>query len=136
MPLTLLGIVAVLLVVWLYLRRRRQRSSAQASAVPKDAGTTQYHAVSIKFEAIACEAAKAMSGRRFLASAAPRLPLPECDVLECRCRFTHHKDRRSGKDRRSPFGAGSFGGGTGAHEKERRENVGRREEDAEEENFF
>lgn len=130
MQLTLLGIALVLLVVWLYLRRRGQKPSSQASAAPRDAGSTQYHAVSIRFDEGACDAAKAMSGRRFLASAAPRLPLPECDVLECRCRFTHHKDRRNGRDRRSPFGAGGFGGGaTGSHEKERRENVGRREKD-------
>ena len=131
MQLTLLSIALVLLVVWLFLRRRGQPAQPQASAEPAaDTGNTAYHAVSIKFDANACEAAKAMSGRRFLATAAPRLPLPECNVLECRCRFAHHKDRRSGKDRRSPFAAAGFGGGTGSYEKERREATGRRREDA------
>ena len=102
---------------------------------PSGAAGSEFHAVSLKATGNACDAAKAMMGRRFLSAAAPKLPLPECDVLECRCRFTHHKDRRSGKDRRSPFGAGSFGGGTGSHERERRENVGRREEDTEEDFF-
>jgi hypothetical protein len=101
----------------------------------EDASGTAYHAVSIKFDQNACEAARAMSGRRFLSSAAPRLPLPECDALECRCRFAHHKDRRTGKDRRSPFAAAGYGGGTGSFEKERREQSGRRHEDADHDDF-
>ena len=67
----------------------------------------------------ACLAAKQMTGRRFLASAAPKLPLPECTVAECHCSFTHHDDRRSGYDRRSPFG-GTISDGTGTFEQERR----------------
>jgi hypothetical protein len=47
-----------------------------------------------------------MSGKRFLSGAAPRIPLPECDVLECKCRFVHHEDRREGDDRRNPFDQG------------------------------
>lgn len=131
MQLTLLGIVLALLVVWLFLRQRRYAAEATAPASKKDPTRTAYHAVSIKFEANACDAAKAMTGRRFLATAAPRLPLPECDALECRCRFAHHDDRRSGKDRRSPFGARGYSpSGSGTFEKERRESSGRRESDA------
>jgi hypothetical protein len=129
MKLALLGLALIVLVVWLYLRSNK---SAKPKAEPKsltDTGNSQYHAVSIKFDSNACNAAKAMSGRRFLSSAPPRLPLPDCDVLECNCRFAHHKDRREGKDRRSPFGAAGFGGGTGSFEKERRASAGRREED-------
>jgi hypothetical protein len=37
-----------------------------------------------------------MSGKRFLSGAAPKIPLPGCDVLDCKCRFIHHKDRREG----------------------------------------
>ena len=131
MQLTFLGIVLVLLIVWLYLRQRRYAAEASTPAPKADSAKTAYHAVSIKFEANACDAAKAMTGRRFLASAAPRLPLPECNVLECRCRFAHHDDRRSGKDRRSPFAARGYSpSGTGSFEKERRESAGRRESDA------
>lgn len=126
MQLKLLVIVAVLLFVWLFLRRRArlsQAADAEASAAPKD---TTYHAVSIKYAEGACAAAQEMSGRRFLATAAPRLPLPECDAATCECRFTHFKDRRSGKDRRSPFGSGRRTGTTGRYEKERRERPERR----------
>ena len=129
MKLALLGLALIVLVAWLYLRSGK---SAAPKAEPRsltDTGSSHYHAVSIKFDTNACEAAKAMNGRRFLSSAAPRLPLPDCDVLECNCRFTHHKDRRTGKDRRSPFGAPGFGGGTGSFAKERREAADRRKED-------
>ena len=129
MKLALLGIALIVLVVWLYLRGRKPDTAASQPELLADTSSSQYHAVSIKYDSNACEAARAMDGRRFLSNAAPRLPLPECDALECNCRFSHHKDRRTGKDRRSPFGAAGFGGGTGSFEKERREKAGRRQED-------
>jgi hypothetical protein len=128
MQLELLGLVVVLLIAWLYLRRRGAARQAQQAAVPRTrkVADTTYHAVSIKFGENACAAAKGMTGHRFLASDAPRLPLPGCDAAVCECRFAHHKDRRAGKDRRSPFGRGSIGGGTGRFDKERREKSDRR----------
>ena len=129
MQLTLFGIALILLVAWLYLRRRKPAAPESESKPPTEAGSGRYHAVSIKFDSKACEAAKALSGRRFLSDAAPRLPLAGCDAPECNCRFAHHKDRRSGSDRRSPFAAAGFGGGTGSFEKERRERAGRRKAD-------
>ncbi len=130
MQLTLLGIVLALLVVWLYLRHRARATAAAEAAAATESGNTTYHAVSIRFEANACRYAKELSGRRFLARAAPRLPLPGCNALECRCRFSHHDDRRSGKDRRSPFAARGFGpSGSGSFEKERRQGAGRRQSD-------
>ena len=129
MQLTLLGIAAVLLIIWLYLRRRGQVEQDQEAARSKASEDTTYHAVSIKFPATACDAAREMSGRRFLANAAPRLPLPGCDAASCECRFTHHKDRRTGRDRRSPFASGGMSGATGRHEQERRGGAGRRRSD-------
>ena len=128
MELTLLGIGAVLLFIWLLLRRRGNATQRPSPPTPRRKEDTTYHAVSIKFSEGACAAAKAMSGRRFLANAAPRLPLPECDVATCACRFAHHKDRRAGRDRRSPFAAGNLTGATGRHEKERRERSDRRKD--------
>ena len=128
MKLTLLGAALLLLVLWLFVRRRGQTEKPAELAKPKEAGNPAYHAVSLKFDANACAAAKEMSGRRFLSNAAPRLPLPECNALECRCRFNHHSDRRAGKDRRSPFASGSFTGSTGSYERERRESQDRRKE--------
>jgi hypothetical protein len=129
MQLTLLVSAVVVLVLWLYVRNRGTSQQTAEAEKLKAAENTAYHAVSIKFDSNACDAAREMSGRRFLSNAAPRLPLPECNALECRCRFVHHKDRRAGKDRRSPFAASGHSGGTGSFEKERRARRDRRKDD-------
>ena len=136
MDLPLLALLAVLLLaIWLIIRIRREKADDKpALASDSNSTTAAFHAVSIKLSGNACDAAQAMSGRRFLSTAAPKLPLPECDVLECNCRFVHHKDRRSGKDRRSPFGPSGFAGATGRHEAEKRQGSDRRQSDDEE--FF
>ena len=129
MELTILAAAVALLVLWLFVRRRGQSESPPEPAKPKRAGDTTYHAVSLKIDAQhACDAAKEMTGRRFLANAAPRLPLAGCNSLECRCRFTHHEDRRTGKDRRSPFVTSGYSGTSGSFKKERRERRDRRKE--------
>ena len=120
-------LLVLLLVIWLFIRRRQASAEAKAAApAPVSHQSTAYHAVSIKYASNACQAAREMDGRRFLSTAAPRLPLPECDVLECSCRFVHHKDRRSGSERRSPFRSSGFGGGTGSFAQEKREGADRR----------
>lgn len=64
-----------------------------------------YHAVSIEPGPRHCAAAESAQGRRFLSSAAPMLPLPECTAsATCQCRYTHHNDRRNSlRDRRVNF---------------------------------
>lgn len=126
-PITMLFILALLVAVWWLVRKRREAAIEDAEPEVRPAsGNNQFHAVSIKFSGRACEAAKNMSGRRFLATAAPKLPLPKCDVLDCTCRFAHHKDRRSARDRRSPFGAGGAAAGIGASDSEQRDGDDRR----------
>lgn len=132
----LLLLALIALVAWLVLRQRRGRVRDEAPATKYSADETQYHAVSIKVQPAACEAAKAMSGHRFLSNAAPQLPLPDCDSPTCRCTFIHHKDRRSGKERRSPFAAAGYGGGTGSFKQERRERNDRRHDAADDGEFF
>ena len=130
MQTVLLSVLLLLSVVWLIVRIRANKAEVEAENQPRIVDAKgAFHAVSLKYSENACNAAKAMTGRRFLSSAAPRLPLPDCDVLECRCTFAHHKDRRSGSDRRSPFTPAAYGGGTGSYERERREKRGRRESD-------
>jgi hypothetical protein len=116
--------------LWWLLRLRREttRDAAKTDSQPRSS-TTQYHAVSIRVGKRACKPARDMVGRRFLASAAPKLPLPGCDVLDCDCRFSHHQDRRANRDRRSPFGPGGIGGGTGAYESEQRDGTDRRRDE-------
>lgn len=120
-------VLVLLLAIWLMVRLRKSASADEPRPAPRvRRSTTAYHAVSIKFSGTACKAAKEMEGRRFLSTAAPKLPLAECDVLECNCRFAHHADRRAGKDRRNPFGPSGFGSGTGKHEVEQRQGRDRR----------
>ena len=125
-------LLILLLLIWLLIRRRAVTKSKKSAPALKSRSTnTTYHAVSIKFSSNACKAAKDMEGRRFLSSAAPRLPLPECEMLDCSCRFVHHKDRRASRDRRSPFGPSGYSGGTGSYDKEMREGKDRRRNDDE-----
>lgn len=59
-----------------------------------------YHAVGISAGLGCCRAATEIKDRRFLSAAAPKIPLPACDVATCKCRFVHYDDRRSDEDRR------------------------------------
>lgn len=127
-PFTMFLILALLVAIWWLIRKRNQGAAQEqkAAVARPSSGNTQFHAVSIKLSGHSCKAAQEMSGRRFLATAAPKLPLPECDVLDCTCRFVHHDDRRSNKDRRSPFGPGGAAGGTGSFTSEQRSGKDRR----------
>ena len=124
-------LVVVLLVViagLLYYRRRQAQQQIESAKRERRVASSdsRFHAVSIRFEANACAAAKALAGTRFLASEAPKRPLASGDSVSCQCRFVHHQDRRSGKDRRSPFAAGGIPGGTGKFDAERRAGNDRR----------
>lgn len=124
--LSLLALV-VLIGVLVYVRRKpaapAERPPSSRPAVP--GATTAFHAVSIKLGPNACAAAKSMADKRYLSGAAPKLPLPNCTNLECKCRFVHHKDRREGEDRRNPFGQ-SIASTTGTYKTEQRQGDDRR----------
>ena len=130
----MLGALLVLAIAWLVLRIRQNKSAEKAESKPTAKNTGAFHAVAIKYDQHACDAAKAMTGRRFLSSAAPRLPLPECDFPDCRCTFAHYNDRRAGQDRRSPFARAGAAGTTGSYMQERRDKKDRRHDD--DESFF
>ena len=125
----LLLLVVGLLIAWYFYRQGldrpedRQERRRISPALKKSA---QYHAVSVKPGAYACSAANKIAGQRFLATEAPTLPLPDCDAAECECHFTHHNDRRAGKDRRSPFTSGGVAAATGTFSGERRKGDDRR----------
>lgn len=122
----LLGALLIMAVAWLVVRVRQNRAIEQAQSTRKLTETGKFHAVALKYTENACDAAKALTGRRYLSNAAPRLPLPNCDYPNCSCRFAHFDDRRTGRDRRSPFAPATATGNTGIHEQERRERTDRR----------
>ena len=122
----LLGALLVLTVAWLIVRIRQNKAAAKAESRPNPKSQGDYPAVAIKYSENACDAAKALTGRRFLVNAAPRLPLPGCDFQNCRCKFAQYPDRRSETDRRSPFAHLGKTDGTGSNVRERRGKADRR----------
>ena len=114
-------VIGILIVLILWFNRNqapndRQPSPRRRSQAGPD---VRFHAVSIKFASTACDAAKALEDQRFLSNAAPRIPLPECTVRECECRFIHYEDRRGEDDRKRPDRQ-SLSDDSGEDEKERR----------------
>lgn len=124
----LIGVLLIFGVAWTVVRIRKKNAEAIAPPSKSD-NNDDFHAVAIKYSGKACDAAKAMTGRRFLSSTAPRLPLPDCDYPDCRCMFAHHKDRRDDEYRRSPFASATGTRSIGIIENERREKAKRREGD-------
>ena len=124
----LLVLLLVVLVGAYFWLRQRQAAIAERPAEKRRLEHTpsEYHAVSIRFDAGACAAAQALDGQRFLSAEAPRLPLNECNAPDCSCRFVHHADRRGKDDRRSPFAPGGISSASGRYEQERREGRERR----------
>ena len=127
----LLVLGLLLAVAWIILQIRRGKTQVRNTASITDLkSTSAYHAVSLRYSVNACDAAKALTGHRFLSREAPQLPLPACDSLNCRCKYLHHADRRSGEDRRTPFDTGTFAKyGANAAQIERRDRKDRRQED-------
>jgi hypothetical protein len=103
----IIGIVALIIAVAVFLRMRSRASHAEDAAQAASDGSANklldFHAVSIRPGNNACKAARSIEGQRFLSSNAPRVPLPGCDASDCSCRFSHHPDRRTGDDRRTPY---------------------------------
>ena len=95
--LLVLVIAAVVAVVFWY--RKKIASVTEPPPV-----SNQFHAVTIRFRQNACPAVRALANTRYLAKEAPRLPLDECTVADCRCVYQHYDDRRDDEDRREHSG--------------------------------
>jgi len=128
-----ISVLAVFVLLAILLQKRRGPSSSNERPRLRKktdlSATSEFHAVSIRCRKLACEAAQNLRGKRYLSSAAPKLPLEDCDAPECRCRFTHHRDRRANEDRRSSWG------GAGQEEEEKRYRPDRRS-DGSPDDFF
>lgn len=74
--------------------RRRSTKTDEKSERDEKTSDSQYHAVSLILPSNACDAAKALNGKRFLASEAPIFPVDRCDVSSCSCGYQHYDDRR------------------------------------------
>jgi hypothetical protein len=84
-------------------RSRRNSKTSKTPSAPRN----PYRATSIVFDGDSCDVVKAISGKCFLdvEGLAPRLPLPDCNLSTCNCKYARHEDRReSDDDRRLPAG--------------------------------
>ena len=90
-------LVLVLLVGLLWWRHQENKSVLSTSVKPP---TKRFHGVSIRPTSGACRDVQAIADKRFLPNEAPALPLVNCDVAYCGCRYEHHQDRRAQIDRR------------------------------------
>lgn len=131
MTVFLLLLVVGLFIAWYFYRQGSGKPQSRTDPRVQSKSGGDYHAVSIKPGSYACSAVNEIAGQRFLAREAPELPLPGCTATNCGCHFVHYPDRRAGKDRRSPFGAGGVAAATGKHARERRQGKDRRNEDSE-----
>lgn len=123
-------VVAVLMLLSNLLSRLFRPKAARLSAPAKRRTTDssrQWRAVRIAPGLICCGPAKKLNGRVFLAGEAPKLPLDDCTETDCRCRYLHLQDRRSGEDRRMDLG--EFGTFMPAGRSERRTGAARRTSD-------
>jgi len=108
-PVLVLILALLLAIAWLMRKRAETATSGRKTSLHRKDDAKEYRGVTIESSKNACSAAADLSGRRFLATAAPPLPLPGCDAAECNCRFVQHQDRRQGSDRRNPFSPGVIG---------------------------
>lgn len=86
----------------------RRGATGRSDVEPKQTAKNRYAAVRIEPMSFACDAVMRYTGRRILVSEAPVLPVPGCTEKTCQCRFVKYSDRRSGSERRLPFGEGSM----------------------------
>ena len=92
-------IAVIVLVIW-FLSKRSKAKSKNKHSTKTIKREQDFRAVSIQICPHACAAAKKLRDKRFLSNQAPMLPLNDCNVSDCKCKFVHHNDRRSYDDRR------------------------------------
>jgi len=131
MTMWLIGAVLLALTVaWLIFRARQNKVATEAEESPESETLGEFHAVAMRYSENSCDAAKAMTGQRFLATEPPELPLKECDFDDCRCTFDQFPDRRAKSDRRTRFAHPGQTERTGTFEREKRK-VGDRRKNTE-----
>jgi hypothetical protein len=94
------SIIVTLLVLWQQYQIR-DRSHGPSSLKALRSGNGVFRSVGVDAGGECCEAVKELAGSRFLMAEAPRLPLAECTLETCSCRYIYFPDRRAtAEDRR------------------------------------
>lgn len=119
-------IVAMVMTLLKYSGRRERQSAPPAArrGATSVRQRTRWRAVKIAPGLMACDAVQKLGDRVFLASESPHLPLGNCALGDCNCRYVHLDDRRSGGDRRIDLG--SLGSYLPNNRSERRQRADRR----------
>ncbi|MEQ9451078.1 MAG: hypothetical protein RJQ07_05785 [Pseudomonadales bacterium] len=85
--------------------RKARKSRTGHNKTTHPSRPSPYRAVTIHPGSNGCEAANRTKHQRFLATFAPQLPLGSCDhPQQCKCRYKHHLDRRTGLRRDTDHG--------------------------------
>ena len=103
------GAIVILLIALLMLIARMSASSKPPRPAGKPASraaqevkaSTRWRAVRIAPGLICCDAVREYDEQVFLSSESPTLPVDGCNVADCRCKYIHLEDRRTGSDRRA-----------------------------------
>ena len=116
MTILAIGVLALLAICFVVIKRKSAsknpgtlgfnggnplKSSTRKTIAPRN----PWRATSIVHDENACNAVKAIGGKRFFDAERniPKIPLPTCDATRCNCKFARHEDRRdSSEDRRMP----------------------------------
>ena len=108
----LVGVAAAAMV----LQSRGQKPRKEKTTGPKKRSSSQvsasnpinpYRATAILCGENSCDAVKAISGTRFpdAEKRIPQIPLANCDIPKCSCKYEHYVDRRNTDEiRRAPPG--------------------------------
>jgi hypothetical protein len=140
-----LYIIVVLLVAIYLIAARRKNSNGSPGTLGFNGGNLQktprsnspvprkpYRATSIVHDDHACGAVKAIGNKRFLDTdrGIPALPLPDCNLSTCNCKYALHEDRREyDDDRRHPSALKSQLYDSAGDPNRRQEKRGRRKSD-------
>ncbi len=130
MTLTAIFLSSLVILFWL-IRSHQPKGKKRVSTTRRPAQQySRYRAVAIKAGACSCTAVKQIKGMRYLTSTeVPNIPLPDCDLATCSCRYLHYEDRRiPGNNRRAAYSMQTELYGLG-DEKDRRASIGRRASD-------
>jgi hypothetical protein len=107
-------------------RSVKKVAAATAGSAP---GPGDYRSSSIDYGSGACEAVRALDGKRLLVGEVARLPLADCTSPNCSCKFVHHDDRRESHEDKRAISGLSTELYAASGKPERRKRKGRRKSD-------
>lgn len=94
------GLVFCVAYYWYAMRESERRLKRLLESSETALAKPSYRCVKIEAGTPACQHVQVLVAKPILVDNAPRLPLSDCNVAQCNCKFLRYDDRRSGEDRR------------------------------------